>query len=519
MYMNNWYSIRFLLIGPVVAILVASSSGSWFAHPEVSLNQVASAATTGQNGMNGIADSSSSASGGSGDTGPGNIGSSTNRTGNTQEKRNVILEGATLIDGTTAPPKHNSIIVIHGNMIANVSNFSKAENFVPLHNTTKNLVLNLTGKYVIPGLFEMHAHVAGIKKNSYNETTSKNYLRMLLINGVTTIRNAGGPANESVGLREKVSSGELVGPKIFTAGELINSPVYPTPWVEKLVSTEQGVREEVRRQASEGVDYIKLYVGLTPDLVRAAIDEAHLHGLKVIGHLCLTTWTDGANLGIDALSHGLPVSPFMLTGDKQKIFNESADYCQEQPFLWVSLVDLNSSKIKEMINTLVKHNVTVEPTLVSYESMLKNDTKDKYLWPKVLQLTKMMYDGGVKILSATDMPEFGLLPGQSLHHELELLHEAGINSSDVLRIATVNGARALGISDKVGTIQIGKEANMIVLASNPLVNISNTKKIEQVINEGNFVPAHAMPTNVTAKNMTNGTGGAMGATKNAIGGI
>lgn len=103
MYMNNWYSIRFLLIGPVVAILVASSSGSWFAHPEVSLNQVASAATTGQNGMNGIDDSSSSASGGSGDTGPGNIGSSTNRTGNTQEKRNVILEGATLIDGTTAP--------------------------------------------------------------------------------------------------------------------------------------------------------------------------------------------------------------------------------------------------------------------------------------------------------------------------------------------------------------------------------------------------------------------------------
>jgi imidazolonepropionase-like amidohydrolase len=98
-----------------------------------------------------------------------------------------------------------------------------------------------------------------------------------------------------------------------------------------------------------------------------------------------------------------------------------------------------------------------------------------------------MYDSGIKILSGTDIPNFGLLPGQSLHHELELLQEARINSSDIIRIATDNGAQALGISDKVGTIQVGKEANMIVLASNPLVDISNTQKIEEVINEGNFV--------------------------------
>jgi imidazolonepropionase-like amidohydrolase len=494
-------SLVVIFLGILLVVLAPSIS-------KVSIHQVASAATTGQNGKNGVADSSSSASGESG-----------SNQSNTQEKRNVILEGATLIDGTTAPPKHNSIIVIHGNMIANVSNFSKAENIIPLHNTTNNLVLNLTGKYVIPGLFDMHTHVAGILHAAgYNETTSKNYLRMLLVNGVTTTRNAGGPTNESVGLREKVSSGQIAGPKIFTAGELINSPLIPVPWESANVSTEQGAREEVDRQASEGVDFIKLYVGLTPNLVRAAIDEAHLHGLKVIGHLYLTTWTNAANLGINAISHGLPVSPFSLPEDKQKIFNETAGYGQDKPFLWLSLVDLNSPTIKEMINTLVKHNVTVEPTLVTYESMLKNDTKDKYLWPKVLQLTKMMYDGDVKILSGTDTPEFGLLPGQSLHRELELLHEAGINSSGVLRIATVNGAQALGISNKVGTIQIGKEANMIVLASNPLVNISNTKKIEQVINEGNFVNM----TNATAgvaKNMTNATAGVMGTTKNAIGGI
>ena len=84
---------------------------------------------------------------------------------------------------------------------------------------------------------------------------------------------------------------------------------------KKRVQTEQDVRQEVHTQVVAGVDYIKLYVGLTPDLVKAAIDEAHFYGKKVIGHLYMTSWTDAANLGIDALTHGVPVSPFLLSKD------------------------------------------------------------------------------------------------------------------------------------------------------------------------------------------------------------
>lgn len=126
------------------------------------------------------------------------------------KKRIVILERATLIDGTTTPPKPNSVIVIDGNKIDNVSDtviyFDRDKNLLYLHNITKSLVLNLTGKFIIPGLFDMHAHVAGVLKNSYNKTKSENFLKILLINGVTTIRNPGGPTKESVGLREKVSA-------------------------------------------------------------------------------------------------------------------------------------------------------------------------------------------------------------------------------------------------------------------------------------------------------------------------
>ena len=403
----------------------------------------------------------------------------------------VILEGATLIDGTATPPKSDSVIVINRNKIVDVSDtirfYYNQNNNSSYHlNTTKNLVLNLTGKYIIPGLFDMHAHVAGVLKNSFNETKSENMLRMLLVNGVTTIRNPGGPTAESVMLKEEVDSGKIKGPKIFTAGRLINSPDTPVPFVEKQATTEQEVKEEVRRQASAGVDYVKLYVGLRPNLVKAVIDEAHVLGIKVIGHLYLTSWTTAANLGIDALTHGVPVSPYLLPKNKQQTFLEKGG----GPFdhlLWLDMVDLNDFEIKQMITTLVKKKVPVDPTLDIYEAMLKDDAKDQYLWSKVLRLTKMMYDNGVEILAGTDIPNFELTPGTSLHHELKLLVESGIDPLDVIRIATRNGADALGIINKVGTIEYGKEANMIILTSNPVTNIGNIDKIEAVINDGRFI--------------------------------
>jgi imidazolonepropionase-like amidohydrolase len=157
------------------------------------------------------------------------------------------------------------------------------------------------------------------------------------------------------------------------------------------------------------------------------------------------------------------------------------------------LVDLNSTEVKEMMNTLVENHVPVDPTLSIYEAMLEDDgyggildRQNQLRWAKVLQLTKIMYDNGVQILSGTDIPNFGLVPGASLHHELELLAEAGIKPLEVIEIATSNGAKALGIGDISGTIQSGKQADIIVLSANPIQNISNTKGIEAVIVDGRF---------------------------------
>ena len=140
-----------------------------------------------------------------------------------------------------------------------------------------------------------------------------------------------------------------------------------------------------------------------------------------------------------------------------------------------------------MIKVLISNNIPVDPTLDIYEAMIKEEPQNQYLWPKVLQLTKMLYDNGITILSGTDIPNFDLVPGSSLHHELEILVEAGIPPLEVIKIATRNGAQALGIEEDVGTVEPGKQADMIILSDNPVSEISNTKKIEAVFNNGQFI--------------------------------
>jgi imidazolonepropionase-like amidohydrolase len=229
---------------------------------------------------------------------------------------------------------------------------------------------------------------------------------------------------------------------------------------------------------------------LKPDLVKTAVDEAHKQEIKVIGHLYLTSWTDAANLGIDFLTHGVPVSPFLLSEDRQRIFN----YTDGGPFdhsLWLDLVDLDSVEIRDMIESLVQNQIPVDPTLNIYEAIFVKqsfgDPQDEQRWNKVLQLTRMMHDRGVKILSGTDIPNFELVPGESLHHELELLVEAGINTSNVIKIATKNGAEALDVINQTGTIEAGKQADILILSANPIEDIENTKRIDAVISNGGII--------------------------------
>ena len=412
---------------------------------------------------------------------------------NTHNQNLLALYNANLIDGNSDRVRPDTTIIINESRIIDIfdKNDANDTNIIAKHrfyNNYPNITLiDLSGKFIIPGLFDSHAHVAGVLENSFNKTFSEESLRKLLAYGVTTIRNPGGPTGQSVDLKENASSGKMVGPQVFTAGRLLNSPFVPIPFVEKKVNSLEDLGEEIDSQAKAGVDFVKLYVGLTPDLVEEAINKAHSHGIKVIGHLYLTSWTDASNMGIDYLTHGVPVNPHLLSDSDREIFERNGGGGPFDHFHWLSLVDIDSGEIDEMINALVENGVYVDPTLSVYEAMVRDNPRDQNVWPKILQLTKKMYDNGVKLTSGTDIPNFGLVAGKSLHRELELLVDSGIPTSEVIRIATKNGADSLGILNDTGTIEKGKQADMIVLPSNPIEDISNIKNIEMVISNGQII--------------------------------
>jgi|SRR6185369_16620761 len=202
----------------------------------------------------------------------------------------VVLSGATLIDGTGGPAVPDAQVVIRDGRIVAAGPCGKVE--IPAGARMEDL----TGRYLVPGFFDMHAHVTilfgSMDAKGYDAATSATVLRQLLAFGITTVRNPASPLPTGVELRDAVARGTIPGPRIFTTGEAINGGSLAGPG--GIVHNPDEARREVDRQAAAGVDAIKLYSALPPDCVRAAIAEARSKNLRVIGHLGATTWTEGA---------------------------------------------------------------------------------------------------------------------------------------------------------------------------------------------------------------------------------
>ena len=412
------------------------------------------------------------------------------------EKRieTTVIHDATIIDGTGAPPRaHADVVIREGRIIA-------IEDTKPRSGVH---IIDATNKYVIPGLIDMHAHLVGLEQRFHRENALA-FLRLFLKFGVTTVRDPGAITSEAIVLRRMLRDGDVAGPQLFTAGRILNSSDFnPEPFV--IVRDEAQVRDEIRWQARAGVDFIKVYSSMPPELVKVAIDEAHKQGLPIIGHVQRTTWTEAANMGIDGVEHAAPWSDA---------------YATEQPpnslfgrVFW--LEHLDAKKIDEMIAALAAHHVVVDPTLMAMRTKFWGDvehhevelmpenvqkrwpeqsfTKEwtpaqyaaaKQAWPLLLALTKKMHDGGVQMVVGTDTPTPWIVPGASLHDEMKLLNDAGIAPLEILKMATFNAARALHREREFGSIQPGLRADLVILSKNPLESIANTRAIERVLTAG-----------------------------------
>ena len=432
-------------------------------------------------------------------------------------RESIVLHDITVIDGTGAAAQARRDVVLSDGRIAAI------EDAATFTRPDGARVIDGTGKFVIPGLVDMHAHVAGDVMDEKGEPGDRwdrevalSFLRTLLAFGVTTVRDPGAITADALVLRSALRAGELEGPELLTAGRILNhSDFRPPPFAP--VADEKAVREEIRWQALLGVDFIKVYSSMPPELVAAAIEEAHGLGLPVIGHLQRTTWTEAARLGIDGLEHAAPWSAAYVEEPHRAAMPDG----MFGRVYW--LEHLDQARIDEMIDALVEFHVVVDPTLMATmktkfwaddprwtenpdialvpESVRKgwaaggftkswsaeDFSRAKRAWPILLGMIRRMYERGVHLVAGTDTPTPWIVPGASLHDELQLLAEAGIPPLQVIRIATSSAARALGREHELGSIRPGLRADLIVLSKNPEESIANTRSIEMVIQKGAVV--------------------------------
>lgn len=435
------------------------------------------------------------------------------------QDRPLAILGATVIDGTERPPILDGVVLLRRGRIVAVGSRSDVQ-------VSRGAeVVDGRGRWVLPGFVDMHSHLAigaweadtaggrrGGLKYSYDDAAARELSSAQWRFGITTIRNPAGPTSDAVRLRTRVALGEVAGPRIYTAGAPLDA--YSQGNAQVAVTTDSAVEAEVARQAAAGVDMIKLYAGLRLPMTRAGVGAAHRLGLPVVLHAWMTSWTDAARAGVDAITHISPGSPDLLPPSRRAEFRSGMRGTQFM-FDWFRYVDTSGSEMREMLDALRRNGVTVDPTLVAMEQMAWADDSAHYppvarvlipaslkekpapervltagwspadfarvreTWPSILAFTRLLYQSGVMLTVGTD----GANPWY-YHRELELLVAAGIPTAEVLRMATRNAARALRRASEFGTIEAGKAADLVILDADPLSDIRNTRRVVATIQGG-----------------------------------
>jgi imidazolonepropionase-like amidohydrolase len=438
----------------------------------------------------------------------------------------TVITDVTVIDGTGRPPMPQMAVAIDRGRITYVGPASSRPK------PPDERVIDGRGRFLLPGLIDTHAHVTYIdwpadssadSIGHVNDAVTVASLRLLLDFGITTIRNPGAPTAAGVSYRNRVASGAIEGPVILTAGDILNrAPRYDG--LTRPVSTVADVEREVRAQAAAGVDYIKVYGNTPPSLVEAAIRTAHALHVRVLGHLQATSWTEAARMGIDAICHGASWATAELPPAQRDAYENAvvAKGAMRARMDWLDLVDPDGAEIQTMISELSHRHTPVDPTLIAYAtkfegqdarfvespdlrlapepmrasfpalSFVRDWTSEDFahghrVWPKMQALVRAYHRGGVLLTTGSDEPNSWIVPGASLHTELELLVEAGLSPLDVITMATRNGAESLGLLKDAGTIEAGKQADLILLDRNPATDIRNTRSISLVMIRGRIV--------------------------------
>jgi imidazolonepropionase-like amidohydrolase len=364
-------------------------------------------------------------------------------------------------------------------------------------------VIDYSDKYIIPGLIDAHGHLYG--GLTYRHTTSDMLPIFYLAAGVTSVQSPGSmDPGSDIAMRNRIDDGVLPGPRYFLSGEYLEMDPVSVRWMESLKTPEEA-RLKVDRWIAQGATSVKIYHRMQGDILRAAIDEAHAHGVRVYGHIGAVTYKEAIEMGIDELFHGFYALPDVRPSGIDPA-QEPAKFAQA-----MNEADFGQPKIQEMLKLAAASKVVFTPTVIVVEplDMVKDHLEEqkKYFTSDAWQMIekrmqapgqeqaairvqknkefiKAAYDAGVILATGTDLTMVTVLPGYSLWREMKIFAEAGLKPMSILKAATVNGAFVIGRSDLLGSIEGGKLADFVVLNEDPTEDIDHVRSVHRVVKSG-----------------------------------
>jgi imidazolonepropionase-like amidohydrolase len=410
----------------------------------------------------------------------------------------VVIDGAQVWDGNGGPPVQDSVVVIKGDRIDAIG--PRGAVTVPPNVRT----IDAKGKTVIPGLINMHGHVGmtkGLKqgKENYTKENILAQLQQYARYGVTTVMSLGTDFEAMFELRGPSTANESPRATVFTAGRgFTGKQGYPAvlpgnAGIPVEVDTVDEVKAHIQELAQQKVDMVKIWVDdhwghfvkIRPELYRAIIEEAHKANLRVMAHLFyLSDAKSLVDAGLDGMAHSVrdrEVDNALIKTLKEKnAFAVATLTREESTFIYAeppAFLDdpffaqrVDPEVIKALKDPAWGKKVKSDPDFKKYAGQLKMGQKN----------LKKLFDAGVKVAFGTDSGPPARFQGFFEHRELELMVQAGLTPAQALQTATLNAAQCLRVEKEFGTLEKGKRADLIVLDADPLENILNTRKINQV---------------------------------------
>lgn len=431
-------------------------------------------------------------------------------------QRSLVLNHITVIDATGAPAKPDMSVVISGRRIVGLGRAGRVR--LP----KDALVVNASGKFLIPGLWDMHVH----------EWNKEVFFPLFIANGITGVRDMFSPLPPIKQWRAEIAAGTTTGPRIFAAGIIVDGP-YPlcAPCSIAVGNADEG-RRAVSKVREMGADFVKVYSMLPRDAYFAIADEAKRQHVVFAGHVPeFVSAAEASDAGQKSIEHltGVIVA---CSSKEEELRKENEARLRAEGIRMdtatneqaAALDSFDEKKAAALFARFVRNGTWMCPTLsvlrasaFSGDADFRDDPRMKYVpdflknkywvdaygwkehtaeenarakrvFQKQLEVVGMMRRAGVRFIAGTDTANPYVFPGFSLHEELALLVQAGFTPTQALQSATRDAAAYLGLLDSVGTIEKGKTADLVLLDADPLADISNTKKINAVVLGGKLIP-------------------------------